>query len=140
MRIDARSPIASANAAGTARRAGGARFSLDGSGEARGTASGTAATGVGGIEALLVLQGGEDPSQRRKRTVQRGRDILDALDGLKVALLAGRIAMIDLLRIRQVLGQRRETTDDPRLDDLLAHIELRAEVELAKLARAGAQR
>ena len=33
------------------------------------------------------------------------------------------------------MNERRDQTDDPRLDDVLAHIELRAAVELAKLGR-----
>jgi hypothetical protein len=134
MRIDGRSPISSTTSSGTTRRAGGSRFTLD-AGETRAAASGSGAASIGGIEALLILQGGEDPGQRRRRSVQRGNDILDALDRLKIAILAGRIGAADLLRIRQLLAHRREATDDPRLDELLGHIELRAEVEMAKLAR-----
>ena len=36
-------------------------------------------------------------------------------------------------RIRTLLTERRAATGDPGLDEVLAHIELRAEVELAKL-------
>jgi hypothetical protein len=50
----------------------------------------------------------------------------------KASILSGRIAGAELLRIRALLAERRQATDDPSLDDVLAHIELRAEVELAK--------
>ena len=102
--------------------------------ETEGVAPGSMA-GVGGIESLLVLQGEEDPAQRRRRTAKRGVDILDSLDRLKAAILSGRIPAVDLLRIRGLLNERRDLTDDPRLDEVLAHIELRAAVELAKLGR-----
>jgi hypothetical protein len=38
-------------------------------------------------------------------------------------------------RIKSNLTARREATDDPRLDEVLAAIELRAAVEIAKLGR-----
>jgi hypothetical protein len=40
-----------------------------------------------------------------------------------------------LTQLKIQLEQRRENTDDPRLEDLIGHIELRVAVELAKLAR-----
>jgi len=42
----------------------------------------------------------------------------------------------DLQRIAAQLAERRDLSGDPRLDDLLSHIELRARVELAKLGLA----
>ena len=134
MRIDNKLGIVGA-AGGAPRRAAADGFSLpaDKAGPAAGSIAGTA--GLGGIEALLALQGEEDPIRRRKRAIGRGRDMLDALDGLKASLLGGPIAGTDLTRLRAILTESRQATDDPGLDDVLAHIELRAEVELAKLAR-----
>src|SRR5262245_55764357 len=37
---------------------------------------------IGGIDALMALQGQDGPTERRKRAVQRGRTALDALDEL----------------------------------------------------------
>ena len=39
------------------------------------------------IDALLAMQGVEDPIERRKRSVQRGKGALDVLDDLKIGLL-----------------------------------------------------
>jgi hypothetical protein len=61
--------------------------------------------------------------------------LLDGLDKLKAALLSGRVQISELENLKTTLSLRREMTDDPRLDDVLAHIELRAAVELAKLGR-----
>jgi hypothetical protein len=56
---------------------------------------------VGGIDALIALQGIEDPPERR-RAVKHGRRALDALDELKLALLAGTLESWALLRLRTV--------------------------------------
>jgi hypothetical protein len=86
------------------------------------------------MDAILALQGEGDPAERRRRSLKRGHDLLDALDRLKAGLLAGRIAVDDLKGLVARLSDRPESTGDPGLDDVLAHIELRARVELAKLA------
>jgi hypothetical protein len=41
-----------------------------------------------GINALIALQGVEDPGERRRRAIERGRRALDALDELKLACSA----------------------------------------------------
>lgn len=135
MRVETKLPLGSAGAA--ARRSAGGGFTVDvpATPATAPTAGAAAAAGLGGIESLLVLQGEEDPAQRRRRTARRGTDILDQLDRLKAAILSGRVPAIDLLRLRALLSERRDATDDPRLDEVLAHIELRAAVELAKLGR-----
>ncbi len=43
------------------------------------------------IDALLAMQGVEDPTERRKRSVARGRGALDVLDDLKIGLLSGNL-------------------------------------------------
>ena len=83
----------------------------------------------------LAVQAEEDGQQRRRRQARRGTDLLDGLDRLKAALLSGRVQISELERLKAMLSIRRETTGDPRLDEVLAHIELRAAVELAKLGR-----
>lgn len=133
MRVDAK--ITVGTTATAPRRAASSSFKLDDAPETRAASSTAASTGVGSIDALLVLQGEEDPAQRRKRSARHGRSVLDALDGLKAALLAGRVSGADLMRLRTLLRQRPGASDDPALEDVLAHIELRAEVELAKLGR-----
>ena len=85
------------------------------------------------MDALIALQGEGDPAERKRRSVQRGNDLLDALDRLKAALLSGRVSTADLQAIAGRLAERRELSGDPRLDELVSHIELRAQVEMAKL-------
>lgn len=87
------------------------------------------------MDALVALQANEDTTERKKRQVKRGHNLLDGLDRLKAALLGGIIPAAQLSELKRQLEQRRENTDDPRLDDLLGHIELRVAVEIAKLER-----
>ncbi|MFM9974627.1 MAG: flagellar assembly protein FliX [Beijerinckiaceae bacterium] len=137
MRVSDRAPIAhSPGSSATQRTAGpSTRFSLGGGG-ATGSASSTqAAAPTGVLEGLIALQASGDALERQKRALKRGYSLLDSLDELKLALLSGRIATSSLQSLAAQLKQRRDLTDDPRLADILAHIELRAEVELAKLAK-----
>lgn len=134
IRIDQRAPVSNAGPAGSARRAGGAAFTLPGKDSATATRSaGVSASGP--LDTLLAVQAYEEPQERKKRQAKRGHDLLDGLDRLKAALLSGRVQISELEEIKANLAMRRESTDDPRLDDVLAHIELRAAVELAKLGR-----
>ncbi|MDQ9785829.1 flagellar assembly protein FliX, partial [Serratia marcescens] len=84
-------------------------------------------------DALLALQGiEEDPAERRKRSVQRGKRALDVLDDLKLALLSGKLDTRMALRLRDAATDLKQSSGDPRLDTILSEIELRVEVELAK--------
>lgn len=134
IRIDQRAPVSNAGAAGSARRSSGASFSLPAPDSGASSRSGGVGA-TGPLDMLLTVQAQEDPQERKRRQARRGHDLLDGLDRLKAALLAGRVLPSELERLRTTLALRRETTDDPRLDDVLAHIELRAAVELAKLGR-----
>ena len=86
-----------------------------------------------GIDALLALQGIEDdPIQRRKRSVQRGKRALDVLDDLKIGLLSGNLDSATVNRLRDAAANLKSSSGDPGLDSVLSEIELRVEVELAK--------
>lgn len=90
------------------------------------------------LDALLALQDVGGPLERRKRAVRRGGRILDALDDIKLGLLAGELSKADLHRLQQAVSEAREGVDDPVLEAVLQEIEVRAAVEGAKLEGAGA--
>jgi hypothetical protein len=121
--------------ASTARKTAGGGFVLpeDESAtmqEARGTLAPRAAAN---IDALLALQGiEEDPAERRKRSLQRGKGALDVLDDLKLRLLTGAIDQPTVSRLRDAAASLKSSSGDPQLDAVLSEIELRVEVELAK--------
>jgi hypothetical protein len=85
------------------------------------------------IDALLAMQGIEDPVERRKRSVRRGKGALDVLDDLKMGLLSGSFDASTVSRLRNAAAElKASSSGDPGLDAVLAEIELRVEVELAK--------
>ena len=87
---------------------------------------------VGGIDALIALQGVEDPVERRRRAVKHGRRALDALDELKLGLLAGTLDQATMLRLKSAAADLQDASGDDRLDAVMAEIDLRVAVELAK--------
>jgi hypothetical protein len=89
------------------------------------------------VQTLVALQEVPDPIEGRRAEVRRGHDLLDELDALKLALVFGRLPGSRLAAIAKLVRERRAACADPVLAGLLAEIELRAEVELAKLERVG---
>ena len=108
-------------------------FKLPDAGTTKETRATLAPKQTANIDALLALQGiEEDPAERRKRSVQRGKRALDVLDDLKLALLSGKLDTRMALRLRDAATDLKQSSGDPRLDTILSEIELRVEVELAK--------
>lgn len=96
----------------------------------------TAATpGVAALDALLTLQQAPDALSGRAKARKRGEQLLDELDRVRVGLLLGRIPLAGLRRLQVLLGEARPQSEDRRVEQVLAEIETRAAVELAKLGR-----
>ncbi len=136
MRIYGPNGTAGAGPSGPARRANSTAFSLPDSGSASDTKSASAPRGVAGIDALMALQGVEDVTERRKRAISRGRSALDVLDELKIGLLVGSLDQTMVQRLRNAAAELKSVSGEAGLDQVLAEIELRVEVELAKVAAA----
>jgi hypothetical protein len=120
-----------------ARRTSSSTFTLPDMSAAPETRSATAPKATANIDALLALQGvEEDPVERRKRSVARGRTALDVLDDLKMGLLAGNLDASTVMRLRDAAANLKSSSGDAGLDSVLSEIELRVEVELAKAGQA----
>jgi class II flagellar assembly regulator FliX len=115
------------------RRTGSGGFALPDTASATDARATLAPKATAGIDALLAMQGiEEDPVERRKRSVQRGKRALDVLDDLKIGLLSGNFDTSTVGRLREAAANLKSTSGDPGLDSVLSEIELRVEVELAK--------
>ncbi|HEY0052862.1 MAG TPA: flagellar assembly protein FliX [Caulobacteraceae bacterium] len=140
MKINGTSSIGSTPQAARAKATGGG-FSLSGGARA-GTASAAAGVSPGGIvgsvDALLALQEQEGPLERRRRAIRRAGGILDRLEAVKLAMLSGETPVNALSDLARSVREERGEGGDPGLDDVLAHIETRAAVELAKAERSRA--
>jgi hypothetical protein len=114
------------------RRAASGSFSVPGGEPGRGTSASGSVRTIGGIDALLALQGVDDATERRRRAVQRGRTALDVLDEIKIGMLSGQVDQAAFLRLKAVAADLKGESGIADLDRVLADIELRVEVELAK--------
>jgi hypothetical protein len=132
MRISGPNGTTLGSPAASARRSGASAFALPDTVATPETRAPSAPKAAGTIDALLALQGIEDPVERRKRLVARGRGALDVLDDLKIGLLSGNFNASTVSRLRDAAANLKSTSGDPGLDAVLSEIELRVEVELAK--------
>lgn len=132
MRIESKGGVGAASRARSAGGADAAGFSLPA--EAAPRASGVG--GLGQVQALgaaLALQMEAVDPERRRRQFQRGEQALEALDRAALALLGAASPHAAEAGLRAVLALAAEPTGEPGLDEVLAQIEQRAAVELAKL-------
>ena len=94
-------------------------------------------TSMGAVESIVAVQEVPDATDGRGRKFVReyGDDLLDRLDALRLGILAGAIPKEELAELAHRLREKRLQSDDPRLNEIIDEIELRAEVEVAKLTR-----
>lgn len=122
------------------------KASDDGSGfaDALKSASGADATeqtrttsSVGHVDAIFAVQQTADATDHKSRGLMMdyGNEMLDRLEQLRVSILSGAISKDRLQDMARRLRERTTNSDDPRLNDLINDIELRVEVEIAKLRR-----
>src|SRR3569832_2752812 len=133
MRITGPNGTTQGSQSSNVRRTNSSGFSLPDATSATETRTTAAPKAAAGIDALLALQGiEEDPVERRKRSVKRGKRALDVLDDLKISLLSGKFDPATVGRLREAASNLKSSSGDPGLDAVLAETELRVEVELAK--------
>ena len=133
MRIYGSNGTAAVATPSSARRTTTGGFSVSDSDSAPAPTAASSLRTVGGIDALIALQGVEDATERRRHAVKRGRLALDALEELKIGLLGGDLTPGTLQKLKAVAAHLQNGSGDPALDGVLAEIELRVEVEIAKL-------
>jgi Class II flagellar assembly regulator len=97
----------------------------------------TSAAPMNAVEGLFALQELSDELTGRRRAAARGDALLERLEDLRVALLAGKLPRHQLTRLRELAREHGPAVDDPKLAAILGEIELRVAVELAKLDTLG---
>lgn len=136
MKIESSNPLRSGAVRKTkgAGATGGSTFSLSVADDEERSAVGVGgASSIGTVDALLALQQVDDGAAERERAKGRAEEILARLDELRIGLLTGAMPRERLEQLGHLARSRRGTTNDPRLDQVLEEIDLRAQVELAKL-------
>lgn len=132
MRIYGPNGTALASAPAAARRSASGTFTVSEPETTRSTVAAGSLRSITSLGALIALQGVENPAERKKRSVAKGRNALDVLDRLKVAVLDGSVDSSTLARLKVAAEGLTEESGDPGLDAVLGEIELRVAVELAK--------
>ena len=90
---------------------------------------------INNVDALLALQAAPDPLEKRKKALKRADDMLDILEELRMGLLNGHVSETRLNQLSRLASSHHGMANNTRLAELLDGIELRAQVELAKLGR-----
>ncbi|WNJ99082.1 flagellar assembly protein FliX [Thalassospiraceae bacterium LMO-JJ14] len=93
--------------------------------------------GVGPVASILAAQQTADATDHKSRGLMMnyGNDLLDRLEQIRISVLSGSVSKDRLQDLARRLRERKTTSDDPRLNDLIGEVELRVEVEIAKLTR-----
>jgi Class II flagellar assembly regulator len=132
MRIYGPNGTALAASPTAARRTSGGSFTVNDQEAPRNSASAGSLRAISTVDALIALQGVEDPTERKKRAVAKGRNALDVLDALKLGLIDGSLDQTTVARLKVAADGLTDTSGDKGLDGVLGEIDLRVAVELAK--------
>lgn len=140
MRIEGPRPTDSIKKNEKTRKTGGAsgEFKSFLAGDTEGASEASSAPMIADVGALLIAQASEDPAERkaRKRMKDRAENVLSALDGVRRGLLNGKLSTLEMESVSRSIAERREKINDPKLTEILDEVELRAQVELAKMEMA----
>ena len=77
----------------------------------------------------------DEEKEVRKKLIKRGQTLLEKLEEIRDGLLMGYISRDRLIEISRLVKDNRYQSEVPRLQEILGEIELRVEVELAKLMK-----
>lgn len=102
------------------------------------SAAATTSQSIAKVDSLLAVQATEDPTERaaKKRMRALGSSILHELDKIRMAMLNGSLTVGHMVDIADVVASHREKISDPELTSIMDEIDLRAQVELAKMRMA----
>lgn len=93
--------------------------------------------GISVSDAIFAAQmvNGEEEREKRRQMLRRGDTLLEKLEEIHDGLLLGYISKDKLIEISRYVRETKINTADEKLAELIGEIELRVEVELAKLMK-----
>ena len=94
----------------------------------------SAMTSADAIFAAQMVDG-EEEQQKKQKLLKRGYGLLDKLEEIREGLLLGSISKDKLIEISRMVKNKNVDCDDEKLREIMDEIELRVEVELAKIMR-----
>ena len=140
MKIEGPSKTQNASKSGKAKKSGKADATFanmvaDASQEA---SSAAATQSIAKVDALLAVHGAESATERsaKRRMRERGEKVLRQLDHLRLAILTGNLTLGQVLDVADVVASHRENITDAGMTAVLDEIDLRAQIEIAKMRKA----
>lgn len=115
--------------------AGGEDFSQYVTGGASESPSASATHSIAQLDVLLAVQAAENPTERaaKKRARMRADNVLGKLEEVRIAMLGGNLTVGHMLDVADVVASHRDKIHDPLLTAIMDEIDLRAQVEIAKM-------
>lgn len=101
--------------------------------------AGVAATqSIAKVDALLAVQGAESATEgkTRRKMYDRGDKVIRQLDHLRLGLLTGKLNLGQVIDLADVIASHREKVNDPEMTAVLDEIDMRAQIEIAKMRKA----
>lgn len=107
-------------------------------GAAKETSNVAATQSIAKVDALLAVQGLESATERKAKRQMRERadKILRQMDHLRLGLLTNNLTLGQVVDIADVVASHREKISDPKMSAVLDEIDLRAQIEIAKMRKA----
>ncbi len=98
----------------------------------------TATQSIARVDALLAVQGVGTATERaaKRRMHDRGEQVIGQLDHLRLGILTGSLTLGQVIDIADVVASHREKINDPKMTAVLDEIDLRAQIEIAKMRKA----
>ncbi len=92
---------------------------------------------VASADAIFAAQmvSDEEEKQIRKKLIRKGNVLLDSLEEIRQGLLFGEFSKDKLIEISRMVKIKDVSSGDEKLQKIMQEIELRVEVELAKLMK-----
>lgn len=105
---------------------------------AKETSAAAATQSIARVDALLAVQGVETATERaaKRRMRDRGEEVIRQLDNLKLGILSGELTIGQIIDVADVVASHREKVNDPKMTAVLDEIDLRAQIEIAKMRKA----
>lgn len=97
--------------------------------------SGASQVNVANAVFAAQMVGSEEEREVNKKVIKRGMTLLEKLEEIRNGLLLGYISKEKIIDISRFIRERKLNAYDDVLKNIISEIELRIEVELAKLTK-----
>lgn len=87
---------------------------------------------VAAVDSLLALQEVEQKNKQGK-AIERSREMLGLLEEIRIGLLSGHIPEQKVRNLSKLANEEKQAFEDQGLNNILDQVDLRAQVELAKM-------